>query len=261
MMLTREELQKYARLSGLNLGRAEKDYFQAILLFVLYQEYGNTLVFKGGTALKKCYGLGRFSEDLDFTCLDKITTIKKIEAGLKRFNLEFETEETGYENGLKITFRIKVPLYTGIRYSRCKLIVDLSFRENVLLKPQIKTIGRFLEEIPSFDVFVMQEREILAEKVRVIMSRTTARDIYDMQFLLDGGTEFDVDLVKKKLDYYEMEWDFKKFAGMLDLKEPIWESELRPLIAGDNVPKFKEARKFILEKIKYAANPTRKAGK
>lgn len=60
----------------------------------------------------------------------------------------------------------------------CKIELDLSFRENVILEPRIETIGRFLKEIPAFDVVVMREEEILAEKVRAIMTRTRARDVY-----------------------------------------------------------------------------------
>ena len=146
-MITKEELREYAKRLSLNLGQAEKDYFQNIILFILYQNYGKGIVFKGGTALKKCFGLNRFSEDLDFTCLNK-PDIKKIEDGLKRFKIEFEIESESYEDGLKIILRIKGPLYVGIRQSLCKFIIDFSFREDVILKPEIKTIGRFLEDLP-----------------------------------------------------------------------------------------------------------------
>lgn len=245
-MITKEELQEYARLSGLNLGQAEKDYFQSILLFILYQEYGKDIVFKGGTALKKCYGLNRSSEDLDFTCLNKID-VKKLEAGVKRFNLEFEIETKEYKDGLKIILRIKGPLYIGINQSLCKFIIDFSFRENIILKPQIKTIGRFLEEIPAFDVFVMQEREILAEKVRAVLTRTKARDIYDLWFLLEKGIKFDENLVKEKLEYYKHEWNPKEFAKKLDMKKAIWETELKPLVS--SLPDFMKVRKSVLERI------------
>ena len=33
-MIDKEELRGYARLRGLNLGQAEKDYFQNIILFL-----------------------------------------------------------------------------------------------------------------------------------------------------------------------------------------------------------------------------------
>ncbi len=245
-MITKEELQQYAKLSGLNLGQAEKDYFQNIILFLIYQEYGNELIFKGGTALKKCYGLNRFSEDLDFTCSDKID-IRKLDSGLKRFGLEFEIETKSYANGLKAVLRIKGPLYIGIRASLCKFIVDFSFRENIILKPRLKSIGRFLEEIPTFDVFVMQEEEILAEKIRAIMSRKKARDIYDLWFLLDKDVRFDEKMVKEKLKYYGQKWSLREFAKKLSQKKPAWETELGPLIAV--VPDFRKVKKSIMEKI------------
>ncbi len=245
-MISKEELISYARLSNLNLGQAEKDYFQNVVLFILYQEYGNEIVFKGGTALKKCYGLGRFSEDLDFTCSKKIG-IKKVEYGLKRFRIDFEVKKEEFENSLKVILNIKGPLYIGIRASLCRLVIDFSFRENVLLQPVIKTIGRFLEEIPSFDVFVMQELEILAEKVRAMLSRTKARDVYDVWFLLAKGTEFDKGIIEKKLLYYNQRWNKDEFKKRLSLNEKIWETELLPLVG--SLPKFIIVKRLILGKL------------
>jgi predicted nucleotidyltransferase component of viral defense system len=246
-MITKEELKEYSRLFGLNLGQAEKDYFQIIFLFIIYREFGNELVFKGGTALKKCYGLNRFSEDLDFTALKSIN-YKKIEEGLKRFSIEYEFEKKEYPLGLKLTFRIKGPLYINTRMSLCKLILDFSFREQILLPSVIKTIGRFLEEIPSFDVLVMDEKEILAEKIRAIMTRDKARDVYDLWFLIDKGITFNKDFAQKKLDFYNEKFSINDFKKCLDLKKSLWEKELEPLIG--NVPEFKEVRKKILSLVK-----------
>jgi hypothetical protein len=223
------------------------DYFQNIILFILCQEYGKGIVFKGGTALKKCYGLSRFSEDLDFTCTERVDS-KKLENGLRRFNIEFEMERNEFENGLKVTLKIKGPLYIGERKSLCNFIVDFSFRENVVLQPIIKTLGRFMEETPAFDVLVMDEKEILAEKARAIMTRAKARDVYDIWFLLGSGVPFDADLIKKKLEYYGESWSQARFRKGLNMKESIWKTELEPLIGGaiPAIPSFREARKLIL---------------
>lgn len=245
-MISKEELKEYAKRSLLNLGQAEKDYFQNIILFILYQSYGKTIVFKGGTALKKCFGLDRFSEDLDFTCQDKID-IKKLEEGLKRFRIDFEMETDEYENGQKVILRIRGPLYIGIRNSLCRFVIDFSFREKVILKPEIKAIGRFLEEIPVFDVFVMQEKEILAEKIRAVMSRAKARDVYDTWFLIEKGIRFDEDLVKEKMKYYEEEWNPKEFAKKISTKKSTWKTELSPLV--NAVPDFSKVKKSILRDV------------
>ncbi len=245
-MITKDELKEYAKIRNLNLGQAEKDYFQTIVLFILYQDYGKELVFKGGTALNKCFGLDRFSEDLDFTCLKEINT-KMIEDGLKRFKIEYESGSRRYKDWLKVVLQIKGPLFIGIRNSLCRLIIDVSSRETVLLKPEIKTIGRFLEEIPVFDIEVMQEKEMLAEKIRAIVTRNKARDVYDAHFLLKKGTEFDASLANDKLKYYNKKWNAEEFEIKVHAKKSIWESELRPLIG--NIPRFNEVSEYVIKNI------------
>jgi len=51
----------------------EKDYWVTFVLYNLYKsELGKEIVFKGGTALSKCYGvIERFSEDIDLIILKK----------------------------------------------------------------------------------------------------------------------------------------------------------------------------------------------
>jgi len=245
-MITKDELGEYAKIRNLNLGQAEKDYFQAILLFILYQDYGKELVFKGGTALNKCFGLDRFSEDLDFTCSGRINH-KKIEDGLKRFKIEYECSFREYKDGLKVVLQIKGPLFIGIRNSLCRLSIDVSLREAVMLKPEIKTIGRFLEEIPSFEIMVMQEKEILAEKIMAIVTRSKARDVYDAHFLLKRGAEFDVSLANEKLKYYNKKWSADEFKVKVHAKKGIWESELRPLVG--NIPGFNEVSEYVIQKV------------
>ncbi|MBN2094859.1 MAG: nucleotidyl transferase AbiEii/AbiGii toxin family protein [Candidatus Aenigmarchaeota archaeon] len=245
-MISREDLRDYARIKGLNLGQAEKDYFQNIILFILFQEYGKTLVFKGGTALSKCYGSSRFSEDLDFTCGEDFRQ-DILERGLRRFGLEYSVKLRAYAVGKKLTLRIKGPLYIGTLPSQCTLILDISFRENIVLTPEIIPLGSLLKEIPGFSVYVMDENEIFAEKVRVIMTRDKARDVYDLWFLLGKGIKFDFGLIEKKLEYYKDSWSKGKFIKAVQDKEKIWKTEMKPLI--ENVPEFKEVKSLIAKSL------------
>ncbi len=248
-MITKEELMQYARLKKLkNLGQAEQDYFQILLLFILYQNFGKDLVFKGGTALQKCYGLDRFSEDLDFATKEKID-IKKCEDDLKRFKLEYDVETKQFDNSISSIIKIKGPLYIGTKSSFCRLIIDDSVREKVVLEPELKTIGRFLEEIPAFDVIVMQQKEIYAEKIRAIMSRDKARDVYDLWFLIKNNVEFDKILINEKLKYYNEAWSFERFKKILHKKKDIWITELKPLI--QTVPSFEIVAKEIIHQINH----------
>lgn len=245
-MISKEELRKYAKVTGLNLGQAEKDYFQNVLLFIIYQFHSTGIIFKGGTALKKCFGINRFSEDLDFTCMEKFN-VEELKKGMERFKIDFSMETKKYDNGAKITLKIKGPLYTGISQSLCKFVIYLSFRENVILPPVMKTIGRFLEEIPEFDVLVMQENEIVAEKIRAVMSRNKARDLYDLWFLLNKGAEIDASVIVEKFKYYSQKWSIMEFEKSIEEKRKIW-TEITSLVKTH--PSFDEVKRLVMKEAK-----------
>jgi|APSaa5957512622_1039677.scaffolds.fasta_scaffold05243_2 predicted nucleotidyltransferase component of viral defense system len=245
-MISKEELMEYAKRKGIkNLGFAELDYFQNLFLFIIYKNYSNEIIFKGGTALYKCFGLDRFSEDLDFNVLKEIK-FEKIEKGLNSFKLNYDKEEKNFERSKKIIFRIKGPLYNGTRNSLCKLELDLSLREQLESSPTTKKIGAFTEELPSFEILVMSEKEILAEKFRTILTRNKARDAYDIYHLLKKGIPADLILINKKLSYYSIKYERKDFLAKLKEKKEIWETEMKRLV--DNFPTFKEVYALLEKK-------------
>ena len=176
-MISKEKLKEYAKIKGYNLGQAEKDYFQEIILSIIYNEFGKELVFKGGTALSKCYGFDRFSEDLDFNANTTSDFEKIISLGLKRHLLEFEIDSKEFKDAIKLIYRINGSLYNGQPTTKCKIVIDLSLREKIITQPNTKRIGLIIEEIPSFDVVAMAEEEIAAEKIRALITRNKARDI------------------------------------------------------------------------------------
>ena len=63
--MEKNELSVYKSKLNYNLGQLELDYYQHLILSKIFEKY-NTIYFKGGTCLQKCYGIKRFSEDLDF---------------------------------------------------------------------------------------------------------------------------------------------------------------------------------------------------
>ena len=72
MQPLRTRLMKEQRKSKIPWHTLERDYLQSWILSAisLSENLHSSLVFKGGTALKKCYfGNYRFSEDLDFSAL------------------------------------------------------------------------------------------------------------------------------------------------------------------------------------------------
>lgn len=234
-----EELEKYAALRGFNLGQAEKDYYQNIMLFILYGKFSKELIFKGGTALSKCYGLNRFSEDLDFTVSEKNDFVSIIEKRLEDFKIKFKTKNfINSEISQKYKIRIQGPLYKGSERSECSITLDFSFRESVILEPNVVTIAHHMDIIPAFDVYVMKEEEIFAEKIRAIMARESARDLYDLSFLLKKGVNAKTSIVGKKLEWSKIIFNESDFLKRLRAIKPIWQSELSSLVR--NVPGFEE---------------------
>jgi predicted nucleotidyltransferase component of viral defense system len=72
-MLTQQQAQQFALENQTVTDNILKEHYQIYILDQLYKSnFGNNLVFKGGTALKLAYNSIRFSEDLDFSILNKV---------------------------------------------------------------------------------------------------------------------------------------------------------------------------------------------
>jgi predicted nucleotidyltransferase component of viral defense system len=115
-------------------------------------------------------------------------------------------------------------------------------------KPDVIELDANYTDILPFFVLVMNKKEILAEKVRAILTRNRARDIYDLWFLLRKGTRFDLRLVNEKLRYYEKVFEKDVFIERIKGKEDYWQSELKPLVIG-KLPRFEAVYKAIREGI------------
>lgn len=71
--LFRQAVQITAQQMGIADIYVEKDYWVTLALHIIFHnEIGSEAVFKGGTALSKCFGIiERFSEDIDLVVLNK----------------------------------------------------------------------------------------------------------------------------------------------------------------------------------------------
>jgi hypothetical protein len=250
LMITRTELKRMADAKRMSLENAEKDYLLDMLLFNIYHESGNKLVFKGGTSLYKFFNLNRFSEDLDFTQNSRRFDGEGLSGQLRRRLASIgidagkaEIESTGNETN--IVFNIKGPLYDGSKRSLCRIAMNISKRERIMLDPKPDLYVPSAKEIPSFQVFVMDEREIMAEKVRALMTREKPRDLYDLWFLLKRGVKPDLDLIDSKLKIYKKKFSREEFANRVEAKEKSWKTGLSGLVIGPLVD-FKLARDEVL---------------
>ena len=251
-MITKFELIGIARLKGINnIGYAEKDYLLDIVLFLLCRNMKRELIFKGGTALAKIYKFERFSEDLDFSEIETMNIdllMKKVISDLSKFGLEAELFKMKEPfNSVLITLRIKGPLYDGRALTLASIRIDINKKSKIELEFFHAEVTSIYSEIPRFDVLVMQEKEILSEKIRAIITRNKARDLFDAFALMKKGVKIDNKLVAKKLVYNNLKFSKKQFSEAINNKQRIWIQELKPLL--NNVPEFNLVRNFVLNNI------------
>jgi len=182
-LITRKQLEIISRKSlHYPLHIAEKDYLLAIVMQIISESsLGNTLIFKGGTALHHCYlEQYRFSEDLDFSSNKKALTLENIR---KIFNdIDYLKIKKDYQS--KATIKIEKLQYTGPLLQPNSLKVEIDFLQNVLLPPK-KIIYKNVWGL-DFQVNVMDIREICAEKIRAMNDRARYRDFYDLNLILNN---------------------------------------------------------------------------
>lgn len=231
----------------------------------------DTLVCKGGTALKKCYfDEYRFSEDLDFTAVDPVPTGMVMKTAIKEacshamellkpyapveILCEPHTERDPHPGGQKAyDIRASFPWH---RRPQTNIMIEIAVDEE-LLKPYVKkTIFHNYEESLEAQVLVYSLEEIVAEKLRSILqhekifkrrgwTRSRARDYYDLwRILAAHRTQLDVSdfstFLNKKCMIREVTFseadDFFP-EGMLSFVEKTWKQWLGPLVP--NLPPYK----------------------
>jgi predicted nucleotidyltransferase component of viral defense system len=244
----------------------ERDYLLSWILAGICRSDAlrDTIAFKGGTALKKCYfGDYRFSEDLDFSSLSGAPTGAAMESAIREacalaagmldeyapVDIECERylEKDPHPHGQEaFTIRGRLPWH---RQPMIRLMVEISLDEEVI-KPvrSRKVIHEYGEDLEA-EIRVYALEEIVAEKLRAILqhvvkleergwSRSRARDYYDLWRIL-GTYGYKMDLadfsrfLKKKCAVRSVSF---KGSGeffqetMLAYVERTWDQWLGPLV-------------------------------
>ncbi len=136
------------------------------------------LVFTGGTMLRLCFGLNRFSVDLDFWIIKEMDTdkfFKDMLDYLSRFyfikdaenefyTILFEIKSNNFPKGLKIEIRkekMEIETERAIAYSRFSNI-------QVFLK-------------------VVSLKDMMKAKIEAFLERKEIRDVFDIEFLVKKG--------------------------------------------------------------------------
>ena len=268
----RTRLQEARRRLGIPWEVLERDYLLSWILAGVSQvpALGDTLVFKGGTALKKCYfGEYRFSEDLDFSGLDGVPTGDEMERLVNEacetavrlldeyapveIVCERYTEREPHPGGQEaFTIRARLPWQS---HPQTRVMIEVTVDEPVLRPIQRRKVIHEYGEPLEAEVQVYSLEEVIAEKLRAILqqadmferrgwSRLRARDYYDLwQVLGTYREQMDLtdfrSLVHRKCALRGVDFEGPEdffHSRMLAYVGDTWAQWLGPLVPG--LPSF-----------------------
>ena len=208
----RKRLEEITKKTGLRLDVVQQDYILSWLLVGIFQhpQLKSKLVFKGGTALKKGYfGEYRFSEDLDFSMRQKMSTdlfgaikeaCKNAEERMReyapiRMSIEKYKEKQPHPHGQEaFVIHAQFPWQSQ---PLTKAMIEVSQDEMILLNPITKRLLHNYGEPIELEMEVYSLEEIILEKLRAILqhtkklhesgwTRSRARDYYDIWRILNA---------------------------------------------------------------------------
>lgn len=184
-----------------------------ILVIEIYNNF-STAIIHGGTAIWRCYGSNRFSEDVDVY-------------------LPLNTKEANFENFLN-SLKGKGFIIEKFKKTNNSIFAKFSYsgaivRFEVLFKNIKNFITRTFEMSDGTSIIVntLKPEEMIVEKVSAYAKRRKVRDLYDIFFLL----KFVEDKEKIKSALMKLTKEFVR---------PIDEKELKVLIISGSVPDLEE---------------------
>lgn len=246
-MLTKQQLQRIGLRHGIGLQAQERDYIQHLFLSVLCSR-SQGLLFKGGTALRVLHHAPRYSEDLDFNTTRDLADTKALFrhaiADLAHFGVTaVARNEWESDAGYSFDLSYEGPLYDGRDRSKGKVRVDTNLRpEKVAVERRL--VSSEYDDVVPFLLTALTVDHIFAEKVRALLTRGKARDLYDLWFLTEQGLSGDVALLNAKLTLYETAFECKRFQQQVEALKNSWHRDLRPLLA--QVPEFTMVQERVL---------------
>ena len=233
-MISAMELRGMARELEVPQTTIERDYAQNWLLGGLAPL---NMALKGGTGIRKVYiGNYRFSDDLDFTLLEKVSRaglnnlIERAVLGAKETSGINFTEEVLIQeniNGFVVNVYFRILRSTG-NPIKIKLDMTVPEKEEILLPIETRKIIHPYSDDFHARIQAYSLEEIMAEKIRALFERTRPRDLYDVRCLHN-----EVDYVKvlnilyEKCKVKDMEIDVRFLEDRRDNFASAWTNSLQ----------------------------------
>lgn len=260
-MLPSAQFTRRADADGVDARTVERDYVLAHVMAGVATEQGcEQLVFKGGTALRLCYiDDYRYSADLDFSLKQGVSVAQGAQV------VSDACERVAAANGFPLLQVVDTSAGPRIEYEgplgskRRKLKLDLADDE-LILDPQDQALLPRYSDLAKVSVQVYSEHEIAAEKLRCVMQRVQARDLFDIYQLLVVRDGLDLDEVwadfERKAAHKEL--DPGRFSAQFEKRMPKWaeqwETEMEDHVPTERRPDFREVERRVRSLLRAKLN-------
>lgn len=147
---------------------------------------GSHIAFKGGTALKLFYDLPRYSEDIDYDSVRKISPqelMDKVKAQITRQKWELTDDAIKY-NTILLELRFTGP--------------ERNFRVKIEISTRVKELQTTIISLRGVPVLVLEPSFLMTEKLITFVYRQAGRDFFDAWFILSNAYPLDESLIIKK---------------------------------------------------------------
>lgn len=161
-----------------------REWWEIVILRDIFSSaIGDTLIFKGGTALRLAYGSPRFSEDLDFSRIKNFSfesfrnTISVIQ---KRYS-ELDIRDVSDKFYTYIAqYRIREP-WRPLAFS-----VKIEVSKRIIKKNEVNYgLMNLTSQVSNIEALgnVMKPETIYKEKLQALTTRNAPRDLFDIWYL------------------------------------------------------------------------------
>lgn len=288
-MSLRFKIKNHAERTGIKWEIIEQDYILSWVLAGISQipDLKKGLIFKGGTALKKCYfGDYRFSQDGDFSvrpgyfedieldplikqaCSQATESVQTIGENVEIISDTYKEKRPHPEGQKAFVIQARLPWH---RDFHTRVYLEISLQELVVLPPVERQIIHQYEEPLDHSLFVYPLEEIFGEKIRALLQfakklhergwgRSRVRDYYDLWSILHSySTHLQLDIlpkiVRKKCQHKDVAYHGfqdifqEKLMANLDKEWETWLADIVP-----NIPDKKEVITYLKEQLSLIPN-------
>lgn len=248
-MLHRNQLTKLADDHDVDAKTVERDYVLThVMAGISRQDGRQDLVFKGGTALRLCFFDDyRYSADLDFSLVNGMTQERAV-AVVAAAAADVATT-VGFPHLTVAGDGSRIEYVGPLEGKSRNVKLDLADDELVISTKVVPLLQRY-DDQPAASVTAYTLDEVAAEKLRCVMQRMQARDLFDLhQLFTERGLLIDEiwpDFeAKARHKGKEPERFAETFAKRLPSWKKVWDSEMEAHVPADVRPEFASVERRV----------------